>query len=295
VRIVLAGLLCAALCGCSGVAFVNATTSERDVVLVRNVPYGPVPGAVSQVADPARAIDVYRPALLPGPLPVVVFLHGGDWRSGSRGQYLFLAERLARQGVIVAVAGYREVPHAPYPAFLQDAAQAVALVRRSAASWGGDPNRVFVMGHSAGAYIAAMLALDPEWLQQAGLDRDAVAGTIAISGPYDFLPITRPDVQAVFAPAAPDLSTTQPITYADGSNRPLLLITGLADETVSPSNTRNLAARIEAAGGPVQVDAYPGVGHVGTISAYAGDFGSDAPTMADVLRFIDDPANVAPG
>ncbi len=280
--------------GLAPVDLLDDTISQRGLTIVRDIPYGPGPLA----GDPRRALDVYRPDRRPGPLPVVVFFYGGSWESGSRGDYLFVAAELARRGVIVEVPDYRVYPQVRFPAFLRDAAQAVAFAWRSAPSWGGDPHRVFVVGHSAGAWIAAMLALDPQWLAAAGIDRQDIAGTVGISGPYDFLPIVRPDVQRVFASADADLRVTQPIDVVDGRNRPMLLLQGLADTTVRPRNTTALAARIRADGGPVQDRFYRGVGHIGAIAAFAplfrsGLLANGAPVLDDVAGFVTNPALAA--
>ena len=283
------------LAGCAPVTLLNDTISRRDLTIVRGIPYGP--GTLA--ANPRRALDVYRPYDRPGPLPVVVFFYGGSWEFGRRQEYLFVAAELARRGVIVMVPDYRVYPEVQFPGFLQDAAQAVAFAYRSAPSWGGDPHRVFVVGHSAGAWLAAMLALDPRWLAADGIDRQSIAGTVGISGPYDFLPIVRPDIQRVFAPADADLRVTQPIDFVDGANRPMLLLQGLADHTVEPRNTTALAARIRADGGPVRMRLYPGIGHIGAITAFAPLFNSGwldngAPVLDDVAAFVTNPALAAP-
>lgn len=276
------------LAACSPLQALNATISERDVTVVRDIAYetGPLAG------NPRLRLDVYRPSRAGGKLPVAVFVYGGSWEFGRRQDYPFVALELARRGIVVMVPDYRVYPEARFPDFLDDTAHAVAFAHRTAASWGGDPRRVFVVGHSAGAYNALMLALDPHYLAAAGDSRDAIAGTVGISGPYDFLPIERPDIRAVFA-SAPDLSVTQPIGYADGRNRPLLLLHGTADETVLPRNTEALAARVAARGGPVAMKLYPGVGHIGIVAAFAPLFRDRAPTLDDVARFVTDPANAA--
>jgi acetyl esterase/lipase len=291
----LAAALLALLPACAPVDLLNDTISRQDLTVVHAIPYesGPLAG------NPRLVLDVYRPADRPGPLPVVVFLYGGSWEFGRRQDYVFVAAELARRGVVVVVPDYRVYPEVRFPGFLQDAAQAVAFAYRSAPSWGGDPHRVFVVGHSAGAWLAAMLALDPHWLAADGLDRNRIAGTVGISGPYDFLPIVRPDIQRVFAPAESDLRVTQPIDFVDGRNRPMLLLQGLADTTVEPRNTTALDARIRAAGGPVRMRLYPGIGHVGAIAAFAplfrtGPLDNGAPTLDDVTRFVTDPTLAAP-
>ena len=283
-------ILAVALVACSPLGTLNDTISTRGVTVVRDIPYetGPLAG------NPRLRLDVYRPSQISGTLPVVVFVYGGSWEFGSRQDYPFVADELARRGIVVMVPDYRVYPEVRFPDFLDDTAHAVAFAHHSAASWGGDPRRVFVVGHSAGAYNAAMLALAPEYLAAAGDDRDAIAGTVGIAGPYDFLPIKRADIRAVFA-SVPDLSVTQPIGYADGRNRPLLLLHGDADETVLPRNSAALAARIAAQGGRVALKLYPGVGHLGIVAAFAPLFRDRASTLDDVARFVTDPANAAPG
>jgi acetyl esterase/lipase len=263
----------------------NATISRQGLTIVPNVPYEP--GA-------RHAMDVYRANNAVGARPVVVFIYGGAWQTGDKDDYLFVGAALARAGFVVVIPDYRVYPDGAWPVFEQDAAQAVATVQRSAASWGGDPGRVFLVGHSAGAHIAAMLALNPAFLQAAGGSRDHLAGVVGISGPYDFLPITMPDIQRVFASAAGDPRVTQPITYVDGHNPPMLLLQGEADDTVQPRNTTSLATAIRADGGPVEVKLYPGVSHIGTISSFAPLLRDRSPSLADTVAFINAEPAVAP-
>ena len=262
---------------CAPVDVLNATISTAGLTVRHAIPYGP---------DPRQAMDIYRPAAITGPLPVVVFFYGGAWQRGARGDYRFVAAELARQGMVVAVPDYRLAPKAPYPDFLQDAARAVAQVRASAAAWGGDPHRIVLAGHSAGAHIAAMLALDPQWLRAAGMSRSDLAGWVGISGPYDFLPIVEDDIKLVFAPANANLAATQPNTFADAPAPPTLLLQGEADTTVEPRNTTALGAKLRAAGAQVQVRISPGVGHIGAVLGFAPLFRGKSPVLADVTRFV---------
>jgi acetyl esterase/lipase len=183
------------------------------------------------------------------------------------------------------VPDYRLSPEVTWPAFLQDSAQAVATVRRAAPSWGGDPQRVFVVGHSAGAYNAVMLALDPRFLAAAGDSRDNLAGAVGIAGPYDFLPITDPEARAAFGAYA-DSAEAQPVSHVDGHAPPLLLLQGTDDDTVSPRNATALADRIHAAGGSVIVRLYPGTGHVGAVLDFAPQFQGRAGVLDDTATFI---------
>lgn len=280
-------LASAVLPSCSAVDALNATVSTDGVRVQRNLAYA---------GFNRGKLDVYTPEK-PGPekLPLVVFFYGGSWNSGSKDDYKFVAAPLARQGMVVAVPDYRLVPEVRFPTFIEDNARAVAYARAHAAQWGADPKRVFLMGHSAGAYDVLMLATDPHYLAGVGMDRAGLAGAIAIAAPADFLPLDDPATVAAFG-QAPDLAKTQPIDFADGHNPPLLLLHGQADDTVYLRNSTAMAARVKAAGGDVTLKTYPDVGHIGIIIAMAPLFASKAPVLADVAAFIAaHPAIPAPG
>jgi acetyl esterase/lipase len=265
------------LTACAPVDLLNATIPTFGVSVTRDVAYGSLP---------RHRLDIYRPSDAKyKPLPVVVFFYGGSWNSGSKGEYLFLATSLARRGLVVVVPDYRLYPNVRYPTFLTDCADAVVWTQHNAAAYGGDPGALFLMGHSAGAYNVAMLALDPGYLAASGGSREALRGAITLAGPFDFLPLTDPEVQGVFSSVA-DLAPTQPINHVDGHNSPMLLLHGQADDTVFPRNTIALAARIHAAGGTVTDRLYPDVGHIGLVLSFAPWFRGRAPALADTVAFI---------
>ncbi len=266
------------LAGCSPADVLNATVPAGDTTVVHDIPYGP---------GPRRTLDVYKPAphaAQPGG-PLLVFLYGGSWRTGDKSLYPFVARPLAARGAIVVVPNYRMFPEVQFPGFLDDNAQAVAWALAHAAELGADPRAVFLVGHSAGAYDAAMLALDPTYLVRAGATRDRLAGVVGLAGPYDFLPITDPAVIPVFA-SVNDGPASQPITYADGHNPPLLLLAGTDDTIVDPRNTERLARRVRSLGGPVESRIYPALGHIGIVTAFAPLFAGRAPVLDDVWAFV---------
>ncbi len=269
-------LVCPFLAGCTPADLLNSTVPTTGLSITRDVAYAP---------GPRHGLDVYRPHGAADGLPLVLFVYGGSWRAGNKGTYPFVAATLARRGAVVMVPDYRLYPEVQFPAFLQDLAQATAWAMAHAAEYGADSRSVFLVGHSAGAYNVAMLALDAPLLAAAGVDRSALAGVVGIAGPYDFLPITDPDVIPVFATVG-DGPATQPVSYVDGRNPPMLLLAGEADTTVRPRNTTALAARIAASGGPVESRLYPGIGHIGIVTAFAPLFSGRAPVADDVWRFI---------
>jgi acetyl esterase/lipase len=265
------------LSACSPADLLNATIPTGSLTITRNVPYG---------TDARQTLDIYQPATPQPGRPAVVFLFGGSWDSGDKSTYPFVAATLARHGLLVFVPNYRLYPQVQYPVFLEDCARATVWAQDHAAQYGGRADDVFLMGHSAGAYNAAMLTLDPALLAAAGGDRDSLRGMIGLAGPYDFLPMTDPEVIGVFAGRKDD-PTTQPIHYVTGHAPPLLLLAGSADNRVMPKNTVNLAAAARDHGGDVVSHIYPGVGHVGLVISIAPIFQGKDPALADTLRFID--------
>ncbi len=213
---------------------------------------------------------------------MVLFFYGGNWDSGSKADYLFLGEALASRGFVVAIADYRIYPEVKYPDFLEDGATAARWTFAHIAQYGGDPARVSLMGHSAGAYNAMMLALDPEWL---GPERARIRSVVGLAGPYDFLPLTDPTLKIIFG-TANDLTRTQPIVYADGTAPPSLLVTGRLDTVVSPGNVTRLAARLTEKGAKVEIERYAFLGHITLIGSFARPLRWVTPVLDDVAGFL---------
>ena len=231
---------------------------------------------------PRGKLDLYAPREAgDGPLPVIVFFYGGSWSSGSKEGYGFVGRALAAQGFLVAIPDYRLVPEVSFPGFVEDSAAAVKWVRANAKRFGGDPDRLVIAGHSAGAYNGAMLALDPQWL---GRDRAAVKGFAGIAGPYDFLPLDGPITRAAFG-QAPDKLATQPINFASADDPPALLLVAGSDTLVFPHNSVRLAAKLRQAGVPAEVTTYPDVGHVVILTAIAKPLRGKAAVLRDLAEF----------
>lgn len=261
---------------CSPVEVLNTLSPDNGLTTTRAVPYG---------AGPRHRLDVYAPAGARG-LPTVVFFYGGSWQEGARGDYAFVARALAKAGIVVIVPDYRVYPQARFSGFMRDGADAVAWAHAHASDYGGDPARLVLMGHSAGAHIAALLTLDPRWLRRDGLDpHRVVAGMVGLAGPYDFLPVKDPVLRTIFGPPA-EPADTQPITFVDGSNPPMFLATDADDETVLPRNTYALAQKIRAAGGPVETRTYAHLNHRTLIGVVSQPLGLLAPVKGDVVAFI---------
>ena len=267
--------------GCSPLGIINGLAPDH--LVARSIAYG---------EGPRRSLDVYAPARHPAPdasHPMVLFLYGGGWDTGNKAMYRFVGDALAALGFVVVIPDYRLYPEVSYPDFLQDCAQALAWTRRHGYRFGAATAPPYLLGHSAGAYNAAMLALDPRWLGAAGLvPKLDLSGMVGLAGPYDFLPLDSDELRRIFAPGRP-LDTTQPIAHVDGRNPPMLLLAGAADRVVRPSNTLRLARRVRRAGGVVEVRIYPGLDHVEIIGAFAGPLRFLAPSLRDCASFMHAP------
>jgi len=263
---------------CSPTAVLNALAPRDGIAVSNDIPYSD---------GPRHTLDVYAPREAVGPTPVVVFFYGGNWDSGTKAMYQFVGAALAARGVLTVIPDYRLYPQVRFPDFMYDAAGAIAWTRANAVRFGGDPHRLFLMGHSAGAQIATLVALDPTYLRSVDLSpqRD-VCGVIGLAGPYDFLPLHDAELQVIFGPEA-ERPRSQPINYVSPQAPPMLLLAGRDDDTVDPGNTLRLAARLRAVNASVQDELYPSVGHKTLIAAFARPLGFLAPAREAVLRFIE--------
>ncbi len=268
-----------AAAGCSRIAFLAANVPAAFGAYARhtNISFG---------ADPQHRLDVYVPHLeAVAPRPVVVFWHGGRWSFGDKADYRFVGAALAELGYVAVLANYRHYPRVKMPGFMEDAVRASRWASENAAKFGADASRLYLMGHSAGAHMAALVTLDPRYFAAAG-PAPPIAGVIGLSGPYDFLPLLEADVQDMFGPALkyPD---SQPINFVRAGAPPMLLVHGLKDETVWPKNSRNLATALRSRGVPVTLKLYSNVLHADTVAALSLPARGRAPTLADIAAFVE--------
>ena len=278
------GLLAAVVSACSPLGAIDAVTAydAGAAKVASGVAYGP---------HARQRLDVYAPEGSRGATeraghPVVVFVYGGSWASGDRRHYGFLGHALAARGFVTVIPDYRLVPEVTYPAFVKDAAAAVRWARANAAAYGGDPERLAVAGHSAGAYNALMLASDPKYTDPASPDHLPLAAAVGLAGPYDFLPLDVRVTRRAFADA-PDLPATQPVNVVTADGPPLLLAHGADDTTVRPANSRALAQAARAQGRDVQLQIYPETGHAEILLAFSRLFRGTPPVLDAVTAFLE--------
>jgi len=283
------------LSGCTTIAFgvANLPTYFSGIQRQSGIAFG---------TDPRQRLDVYRPAAAAasgiaaspgtaaapatpaGARPVIVFWYGGSWDEGKRQEYRFVGVALARLGYVTVIPDYRLYPQVRFPLFLDDGAQAVAWVQQHAAEYGGDPRRVILMGHSAGAHMAAMLALNRQYLVAAGADPQRIIALVGLSGPYGLIPDT-PTLHDIFGPPFTP-HDWQVLPYASALSPPALLLHGGADRMVWASNTEDLAAALRAQGVAVQTRIYPGRGHIDVLAAISLPGRRRAPVLADIATFL---------
>jgi len=267
------------LSGCSEFDVLNLVGSDRDYILEQTISYG---------EDPRQTIDILLPTT-PAPAavrPVVVFYYGGGWKAGSRRDYRFAAAALAKLGYVAVIPDYRLYPAVKFPDSQSDAARALRWTQDNIYRYGGDPAKIFLMGHSAGAQMAALLALDRESAKAAGIASYTIKGVIGLAGPYAMAPSQVESVRDVFA-GVPDEDTVRPVKFVSDQAPPMLLLYGLDDKTVGRVNAQELAKLLRAEGRDVTLIEYPDVGHPGIALAMSPLFRSRAPVLTDTKAFID--------
>ena len=265
------------LAACSPLRALNALSPGGASQASAGIPYG---------SNPRHKLDIYTPNGGAAGAPVIVFFFGGNWTAGERADYAFVGRALASRGIVAVIPDYRLYPEVRYPDFLDDAAQAVAWTAREIGRYGGDPARLFVMGHSAGAYNAAMIALDGSYLGKFGLKPAALRGWIGLAGPYDFLPVENKVTRPVFHfPDTPPAS--QPINHVGVSAPPALLIAASSDSLVNPArNTGGLASKLRSKSVAVTEVYYDGVSHTTLVGSIAAPLRGLAPTLDAVDGFV---------
>lgn len=268
-------LASALVAGCGPTTAINAFSPSDHYIKEAGQAYG---------ADPRQQLDLYRPTAAATDAPVIVFFYGNGWREASRADFEFVASALAEAGMVVLIPDYRAHPQVTFPAFVEDGAAAVrwAMDHIDGVTDGKRP--LYLMGHSAGAHIAALLALDPRYLAAVADPPPPLAGFIGLSGPYDFLPLEEGYLQTVFPEATRPQS--QPINFVSAAAPRTLLVHGTDDKRVLPEHSRRLAEQLESQGVPVTLKLYDGTGHVRVVAALAPPLQFIDDTLEDVIAFI---------
>ena len=264
------------LVGCSSLNTLNAIIPDGDSTLTTNVAYG---------MENRQFLDIHHSNSKQKNLPIIVFFYGGRWQNGSRQEYAFVGQSLANRGFITVIPDYRLYPEVGFPTFIDDAAKATQWVIEHSQKLGGDPSQIYLMGHSAGAHIAAMLVANKSHFNATGVSPKQIKGLISLSGPLNFK-ITDNDIKQVFS-AANHYPDTQPINFIDGTEPNMLLLHGVKDKTLFPDNSISFAKKTNQLGGNAKVITYKNMSHVGLLLALANaPFLYFAPVLDDIETFI---------
>lgn len=276
-RLGLIGLAGALAAACTPARFFNTVTlTDPAVQRLKGVAFGSLD---------RQKLDVYAPEDGALNAPVCVFIYGGGWDSGARGEYAWAGKAMAASGFVTVVPDYRLVPEVAFPSFLDDVALAVKWTVDNIAAQGGDPSRIVLVGHSAGAYNAAMIALDPRYLKAVGVDRDRIKAFAGLAGPYYFPDLSGPVLSKTFGPAA-DGGAYQTLDYAAAGSPPAFLVAGDADKTVRPRNTERLAAALRDKGVEVESHIYPGLSHADVLLNLSRTFRGRSPEYSQMTAFL---------
>jgi acetyl esterase/lipase len=280
------GLATAVTVACSPVKTLNALVPSNGYQLHTDLAYGELPRQKLDVYQPKQVLaENLAVAENQEKPPVILFYYGGGWDSGDKVDYKFVAEAFTSNGFVVVIPDYRIYPEVVFPGFMADPAKAAKWVKAHIHEFGGDPNRVFLTGHSAGAHIAVMLSLNEEYLGKEQLKPSDFRGTIGLAGPYDFLPLKSARLKEIFGPEEQRWKS-QPIEFVTGNNPPMLLLVGLKDGTVWTHNTFNLAAKIKSKAGSVQVVEFPSYGHVDMAAKLAKPLRGNGDLLKPIVEFI---------
>ncbi len=271
---------------CTQTAFLvaNLPTYFDETLIVHDRAYGP---------GPAQKLDIYAPANpRENPLDVILFFYGGRWTYGAKEDYRFVGMTFAEKGFLVVIPDYRKYPQVRFPAFVEDAAKALNWVHQHIEEAHGNPRRIHVVGHSAGAHIGALLAADPHYLADQGKDRSLVIRDFAgLAGPYAFTP-DEPDLEEMFGPPEnyPNMQVT---TFIDGTQPPMLLLHGDKDRAVKYTNVEKLQQRIMERGGCVRSNLYNGANHKDLIGALSWLNPRHLPVADDITKFFESCSEIA--
>lgn len=244
-------------------------TSRR----TENIAY--LPADAAGFSTERHRLDVYAPRRSSAKLrPVVVFIHGGNWDSGRKNTYGFVGRRLAKQGVVAVIPNYRLSPVVRVPAMADDCAQAVRWVVQHIADYGGDPQRIFVMGHSAGGGLAALLATETRLFAQLGLPDNPVKGVIlddpAGINMYDYLKKKEyPNDAQYLVPFGTDPEgwlAVSPLFHVTAATPPTLLYVGGRTYPSIRTSSEAYVQRLQAAGVRHAFTVIPRKKHVGMVT-----------------------------
>ncbi len=257
---------------CTPVKFLNTITPSGSYKFAKDVAY---------MDGERQKLDIYQPKDPKPGTPVIIFVHGGSWDTGSKSIYKFVGEAFASQGYTTVIPNYRLYPDVVYPEFVNDTAAAIAYTAKRYPERG-----LIVIGHSAGAYNAMMVTVEPKYLQAQGVEVcQTIAGTVGLAGPYGAFPLKAERLLIIF----PDRHTAEdaPVNLIKGPTPPIFMAIGDKDTTVSELHSTELQKLIGARGGSADYKMYPGLNHTDVVKVLSRYFDDDSELKGDILSFIE--------
>lgn len=261
------------LSSCSPLYLVNTLSTESDSVTVVHHRYG---------KEQRQQLDIFMPERIVVGSPVVVFFYGGSWKRGDKGKYRFVGHSLGSKGYITVIPDYRLYPEVTFPAFVEDGAKVLTWVRENVDQ---ARNGAVVMGHSAGAHTAALLALDQSYLEETGQPSSIIRGMIGLAGPYGFNPMEYRSTRPIFADVEV-IENAMPVTFACSAKVPFLLFHGADDSIVIPENSRELKHRVHECAGNVKYFELDDIGHFSIVFGLSDSFLAEDAIQSSIEIFL---------
>jgi len=276
-------ILLSSACSTLSINIANGLAKKQGSILNKDISYS---------ENKSNFLDIYQPPRnnkLPNEQvkkPVIIFYYGGCWgacQSLKKNKYRFVAQALSSKGFIVVIADYRTYPQVRFKSIISDVARSVEWVKNNINKYGGDASKIYLMGHSSGAHLAATLISDRRYLKKKTYR--SIKGFIGLAGAYDFYPFDQDYQAKVFAPEK-NYRLSQPINFVSGKEPAMLLLYGDKDKIVKRRNIINMRNKVSALGGKVESKIYNDMGHVGLIASLSVPFQKSRPVLNDIVSFI---------
>lgn len=279
-KILMLALLVPILSACSNSALLLVNTLARfdNYTLTESQSYGP---------HVLNKLDIYQPAVKQEgetAKGTIIFFYGGCWgacTTYTKKYYRFVAQALTAEGYVVVIPDYRRYPDVLFPQIMEDSIAVVSWVNSNISNYGGNAEQIFLMGHSSGGHLAAMLTVNERYLS-AEIHQN-IRGLIGLAGAYDFI-LDQTYMQKLFANM--EYSESQPSHFIDGNEPPMLLLYGRNDDTVHPRNIVNMTKVVEEKGGVIETHIYNSINHVDILAALSIPYRGHSEVMSDITAFL---------
>jgi len=227
-------------------------------------------------------LDIYAPSSASS-TPVIFFVHGGSWEDGDKSLYSYLGENFASRGFTTVVTNYRLSPAVRHPAHIEDVARGFAWVFEHIDEFGGDPDEIFIVGHSAGGHLVSLLALDKRYLAAHDLSPEIISGVVSVSGVYDLTIYPSVFFLDTFDPDDESRAEASPINHIGDDQPPFLVLYAQFDYPTLADQAEDFSSLLENAGTGVDLFEIPAQSHISIVISLGQD---EAETTRHMLEFF---------